>query len=328
MDVDREKKEEFNNYGGIFVTKPKAWVKFENLDNNGGRFTVSPLSKGMGITIGNALRRVLLSSMPGAAITSLKIDGITHEFSTIPNVVEDVLDIICNLKGVVFKSDDSDTKLVKLAASKKGVLKASDLHLPTGIQVVNKDHHIMTLADSANINIDILVNVGIGFHIAQTSSIENSEISAIQIDSSYSPIIRVNHTVNNIRIGKELDNDELIFDVWTNGSIGIEEAVKESAQQLIYKFQLFGAINEKPFEVTEKLDEDSAGFDSAVLSMSIDDLELSARSSNCLKRAGIEAIGQLLEKDMNELIQIKNFGKKSADEINGKLSNFNLSLKG
>lgn len=310
------------------MTKPKAWVKFENLDKNGGRFTVSPLSKGMGITIGNALRRVLLSSMPGAAITSIKIDGITHEFSTIPNVVEDVLDIICNLKGIVFKSDDTDSKLVKLSASKKGVLRASDLQLPTGIQVINRDHHIMTLADSTNINIEISVNVGIGFHIAQTSELENSEISVIQIDSSYSPITRVNHTVNNIRIGKELDNDELIFDVWTNGSIGIEEAVKEAAQQLIYKFQLFGAINEKPFEVPEKLDEDSAGFDSAVLTMSIDDLELSARSSNCLKRAGIEAIGQLLEKDMSELIQIKNFGKKSADEINGKLSNFNLSLKG
>lgn len=310
------------------MSRPKAWVKFEELDGNGGRFTVSPLTKGMGVTIGNALRRVLLSSIPGAAITSIKIDGVTHEFSTVPNVVEDVLDIICNLKGIVFIAKDDEPKVLTLEASKKGVVTASALKGDSTIEIVNPDHHIATVADKGSLKIEVKVETGVGFVPAQLTRDEEQEINEIMLDSSYSPITRVNHTVQNVRVGKELENDELVLDVWTNGSIGVEDAVREAAQLLIYKFQLFGAINEKPVEEVAPEKEEESGVDNTVLEMSIDDLELSARSSNCLKRAGIDTVGQLIEKDMSELIQIKNFGKKSADEINGKLSQFNLTLKG
>lgn len=312
------------------MSNPKAWVKCEELEKNGARFIVSPLTKGMGNTIGNAMRRVLLSSLYGSAITSVKIDGATHEFSTIPNVVEDVLDIVCNLKGVIFKSADHDVKKITLKSKGKGVLRAKDIQTDSTLEIVNPEHHIATLGEGANVSITMVVESGNGYQVAQLSRKEGQSIDEIMIDASFSPIVKVNHIVESIRVGKELDNDQLILDVWTNGSIASEFAVKKASEILIDKFKLFGSMNQEPSNEpdSDSSSREAGAVDDSVLNMSIDDLELSARSSNCLKRAGIANVGTLIEKDMSELIQIKNFGKKSADEINGKLSQFNLALKG
>jgi len=312
------------------MSNAKSWVKFEELSNNGGRFIVSPLTKGMGNTIGNAIRRVLLSSLYGSAITGVRIEGVTHEFSTLPNVVEDVLDIVCNLKGVIFKASDSEQKKLVLKGKGKGVLKAKDIQADSSVQIVNPEHHIATLGEGANVSMTLILDSGCGYRPAQITRREGQAIDDIMIDASFSPIVKVNHIVESIRVGKELDNDQLILDVWTNGSIAAEVGVKKASEILIEKFKLFGTMNQEPSaEVDAEVPGREAGVvDDSVLNMSIDDLELSARSSNCLKRAGIATVGSLIEKDMSELIQIKNFGKKSADEINGKLSQFNLALKG
>ncbi len=309
------------------MSNPQSWVKYEDLTNDGGRFTIAPLDKGMGNTIGNAMRRVLLSSLSGAAVTSVKIEGVTHEFSTVPNIIEDVLDIICNLKGVIFKTSDNDKKVLTLEASSKGIVSANDLKCDSTIEVVNKDHHIATITAPTTFKIELIVEVGVGFRATQLVKVNEQGVDAITVDASFSPIKRVNQQVESIRVGKELDHDQLFLDVWTDGSINVEEAIREASSILIDKFQLFNSINEEPI-VTVSADSDSTEVDNSVLEMAIDDLELSARSSNCLKRAGIETVGELVEKDMSELIQIKNFGKKSADEINGKLAQFNLALKG
>jgi len=309
------------------VSVPKSWVKTELLSDGGLRFVVSPLIRGMGNTIGNSLRRVLLSSLKGAAITGVKIDGVAHEFSTLPNVVEDVLDIIFNLKNIVFKLDQEEKVVLTLSQKGKGKVTAKQIQYPTGVYIMNPDQHLAEIMDKGNLNLELYLEVGYGYQPSLLNSQENFPINTISVDSSFSPVSRVNHHVENLRIGKNLNYDSLILDVWTNGSISPEDAVQEAASILAHKFSVFKTLNQKPEEevlVKEELVSNSSN----VLSMSIDDLELSARSSNCLKRAGIDTVGTLIQKDMSELIQIKNFGKKSADEINDKLRQFNMSLKG
>lgn len=310
------------------MSEIKAWVKYESLDKDSGRFIIEPLENGMGNTLGNSIRRVLLSSLKGAAITSVRIDGISHEFSTIPNVVEDVLDIICNLKSVVFKVNNlvEDKTFLTLEKSGKGIVSAGDINLVSGIEIVNPDQHIAELSDKGELKLVLTVERGVGYLPSDIESSQDDDVEAIGVDASFSPILRVNHHVDKIRIGKELDHDKLILDVWTNGSVDPENAVREASHILVEKFKLFQSINEEPEVVEDHIVDDSVKQNSA-LDMSIDDLELSARSSNCLKRAGIETVGSLVQKDMSELIQIKNFGKKSADEINDKLKQFSLVLK-
>lgn len=315
------------------MSKPLPWVKFETMSDGGGRFIVSPLERGMGITLGNSLRRVLLSSLSGYAITSLSIEDVKHEFSTIPNVVEDVFDIICNLKGIVFKSDLEETVKLSLSVSRKGKVKAKDIQLPVGVEVLNPDWHIAEVSSDSKLKIEMTLNKGVGYAPAESHLAEGQAIDTINIDSSFSPIVRVNHQVESIRVGKELDYDSLTLDVWTNGSISAEFAVSEASRILMSKFDLFNRLNQKPIvaDFNAVQVDVSAGQEKtkeSALSLSIDDLELSARSSNCLKRAGIETVSELMEKDLSELIQIKNFGKKSADEINDKLKQYGLMLKG
>jgi len=307
----------------------KPWVKFEELPDNGGRFVFSPLSKGMGTTVGNSLRRVLLSSLAGYAISSVKIDGVKHEFSSIPGVVEDVFDVISNLKGIVFKSDDDSEKLLKIAVSKKGKVFAKDILLDGDIEIVNPEVYIAEVTSGSGLKIEMIVRRGVGYESAENNRGDDSSIDTISLDSSYSPVVKVNHQVENIRVGKELDYDSLSLDVWTNGSVDVAVAVRSAAGILVDHFQLFGRLNEKPIQENIKGREGvgEKTKDSA-LSLSVDDLELSARSSNCLKRAGIDSVAELIEKDITELIQIKNFGKKSADEINDKLKHYGLALKG
>jgi DNA-directed RNA polymerase subunit alpha len=310
------------------MAKPLPWVKYEELENNGGRFIVSPLNRGMGTTLGNSLRRVLLASMEGHAITNVNIEGVQHEFSTIPNVVEDVIDIIANLKQVVFRSNAEEPATLTIEYKGKGIVSAKDIKSDGTIEVVNPDSHIAEVSEDGKLNIELTVERGAGYQASEIGSKDNTARS-IYLDASFSPIVRVNHNVENIRVGKELDYDRLTLDVWTNGSVDAEKAVTDASSILADKFELFKTLNQPPeVEDADSEEEEGDASKESALGLSIDDLELSARSSNCLKRAGVETVAELIEKDLSELIQIKNFGKKSADEINEKLSQFGLSLKG
>ncbi len=310
------------------MSKPIPWVKFEKLPDNAGRFVVSPLERGMGTTLGNSMRRVLLASLSGYAITSLEIDGVQHEFSTIPNVVEDVFDIICNLRGVIFKGSGHSPLKLKITQNGAGKVKAKDINCGSEVQIVNPQHHIAEVSKDGKLKIEMVLEKGTGYSTADENQHEGQGLNVINIDASFSPIVRVNHQVEKIRVGEELDYDSLVLDVWTNGSVTPEEAVKDASEVLAQKFQLFGALNQKP-KVEARAEEREREIQmQSALELTIDDLELSARSSNCLKRAGIEKVGELIEKDLEELIKIKNFGKKSADEINLKLKQYGLALKG
>lgn len=310
------------------MSKPIPWVKYEKIDENAGRFIVSPLSRGMGTTLGNSLRRVLLSSLEGHAVTAIKIDGVQHEFSAVANIVEDVLDIVANIKGIVFKSGSDEPRTITLDFSGKGKVFAKDIQTGSDLEIVNPEWYIAEVSEKGKIRIEMRVEKGKGYAPAEVHKREDDDIHTITVDSSFSPIIRVNHQVENIRVGKELDYDSLTLEVWTNGSVSPEDAVKEASSLLVKKFELFKSLNEKPEEQIAQVE--SSEVDEAkasALNMTIDDLELSARSSNCLKRAGITTVAELIDKDLAELTKIKNFGKKSADEINSKLQQYGLLLK-
>ncbi len=311
------------------MAKTQPWVKFDQIEENHGRFTAAPLNRGMGGTLGNSLRRVLLSSLSAHAITSIRIEGVEHEFTAVPGVVEDVLDIICNLKQIVFKGHSSEPKELKINFNGKGKITAKDIQADSEIEILNPETFIAELSEAGKFAMTMIVENGQGYVPSEAVSLSDLQIHSIALDASYSPVIRVNHSVEDIRVGKELNYDSLTLDVWTNGSISPEAAVKQASEILSSKFALFQKLNEKP-EAKEssevKLADSSES--KSILNLTIDDLELSARSSNCLKRAGIETVQELVEKDLSELTQIKNFGKKSADEINDKLKVYNLALKG
>ena len=279
----------------------------------------------MGVTIGNSLRRVLLSSLSGFALTKVSIGGVQHEFSSIPNVVEDTLDVISNLKSLVFTSSNFDEKVFTLSGKGKGVLKASDIKLDGATTIVNEDTHILEMSSGANVSIEITVSYGSGYQL----STPDSDLNSINTDSSFSPVVKVNHFVENIRVGKEMGYDSLVLDVCTNGSVAPDVAVGSAVEHLVNRLSQFTKLNEKPeLDVNDSDDNSETNVQDTAMLLTVDDLELSARSSNCLKRAGIQSVSELIKMDMSELIQIKNFGKKSAEEINSKLSQYDLSLKG
>jgi DNA-directed RNA polymerase subunit alpha len=311
------------------VVKIVPWVKFEHIDEHTGKFIFSPLKKGMGTTIGNAMRRILLSSLAGTAVTAIRIEGVDHEFSTIPNVLEDVLDIICNIKGIIFKSNITQPKKMRLEFTGKGKVYAKDITPDSELEVVNKDCYIAELTDKGKLIIELTVERGVGYSPSESNVKEDQAINVLNIDASFSPVLRINHSIESVRVGKSLDYETLILEVWTNESIKVDDAIKEAAAILIKHLDFFGFLNQKP--ETDNSEEEAREIKerkASALALSIEDLELSARSLNCLKRAGIETVAQLIEKDIIELIKIKNFGKKSADEINDKLKQFSLCLKG
>ena len=306
----------------------KAWVKYDEVSTNEGNFTIQPLDKGLGVTLGNSLRRVLLSSLEGHGIIGLKIDGVSHEFSTVPNVVEDVLEIICNLKGVIFKKETDEEAVVTLSITNKKKVTAADIECSGGIKVINKSHYLFEVTDKASVNMDIYIGSGKGYQDSQIQNKEDKDVNYIATDTSFSPIVKVNHEVEMIRVGKELDHDKLTLNILTNGIVKPEQAVNKAVAIIANHLELFDRINEEP-EVDDLEERELEDLKvQTILNMSVDELELSARSSNCLKRAGIDKVEQLLQKDMSELVQIKNFGKKSADEINQRLKQYNLALKG
>ncbi len=294
-----------------------------------GKFVVEPLEKGFGTTIGNALRRVLLSSLEGAAVTSIRIEGITHEYTSIPGIVEDAIDIMLNLKGLTIKTEDKDPQHLRLDIDRPGPVLASDLQLPAGVKVVNPDWLICTISEGGSISADITVETGKGYRTVDVlkENKGNIPIDLLPIDASFMPIKRVSYNVENTRVGDVIDYDKLTLEIWSNGSIDVSSALSQAANLLIEHFMQIASITGQPAvlpnqHVVEEVEEEAQA-----PSISIEDLELSVRAYNCLKRASINSLAELLKKSEHDLLNIKNFGKKSSDEVIEKLHQVGLELQ-
>lgn len=290
-----------------------------------GKFAAEPLERGFGITVGNSLRRILLSSLQGAAITSVKIDGVLHEFSTIPGVKEDATEILLNLKEVRLKLHTEGAKTIRIKADGPKEVKAGDIITGEAVEILNPDHHIATLSRDAKLSVEMLIKTGRGYVPAERNKEENQPIGAMAIDSIFSPIKKVNYTVTNARVGQITDYDKLTLEVWTDGSIAPEEAVAHAAKILKEQLAIFITFEEEEEAEGTKEPEDNQLLNENLF-RSVDELELSVRSANCLKHANIKYIGDLVQKTEAEILATKNFGRKSLNEIKEILTDMGLSL--
>ncbi|MFY9174100.1 MAG: DNA-directed RNA polymerase subunit alpha [Peptococcia bacterium] len=310
----------------IEIEKPKIECVELNESKTYAKFVVEPLERGYGITLGNSLRRVLLSSLPGAAVTSVKIEGVLHEFSTVPGVVEDVTDIILNLKTLVLKTHDEEPQIVRVEAAGPGEILAEDIIRGSQVEVLNPDQHIATLEKDGKLVMELLVERGRGYRLAEKNKQEDQAIGVIPIDSLFSPVRKVNYTVSDTRVGQITDYDKLTLEVWTNGAIAPDEAISLSAKILNDHLKLFVGLTEKISDVETMVETEEEERDK-VLDMSVEELDLSVRSYNCLKRAGINTVGELIQKTEEDMMKVRNLGKKSLEEVNGKLAELGLSLR-
>ena len=305
----------------------KPWVKYvPEEEKTYGRFIVEPLERGYGSTLGNSLRRVLLASLPGAAVTSIKIEGVPHEFANIPGVVEDVLEIILNIKEIVVKSHSDLPKTITLKSKTKGVVRAADIEHDAEVEIINPDHPIATLDAGGKLEIEMTVERGKGYIPGERNKKPNMPIGTLPVDSIFTPIRKVNFLIEEVRVGREINYDRLILEVWTNGSIKPDEALIESAKILGSHVSLFVNIGQPSEELGISVDK-GAGGEETSLDMSVEDLELSARSSNCLRKAGIKTVRELLAYSELDLMKVKNFGAKSAKEVKDKLIELSLNLR-
>jgi len=302
----------------------------EQLANNRARFEVEPLDRGFGHTFGNALRRVLLSSLEGAAVSSVKIEGVAHEFTTVKGVKEDVTDIILNLKGLVCRlHGEIDEVQVRLFKDKPGKVVAADIDMPAELEILNPDHQVATLSEGGALEMTLTIRRGTGYVAADGNKAPDMVIGDIPIDSMFSPIKRVAYHVESARVGQRTDYDKLILDVTTNGALNPDEALRQAAELLVDRLSMF--TDPDRTRTPEDYMLDSVGVMPAPGGMDevlIEDLELGVRSYNCLKREGIQTVGDLVSKTEAELLNIPNFGKKSIDEVNDKLAARGLSLRG
>jgi len=310
------------------LIRPKRLeVEKETLTPFYGKFTAEPFERGLGITIGNSLRRILLSSLQGAAITSVKIDGVLHEFSTIPGTKEDITEIVLNLKEVRLKLHTEGPKIIRVKAEGPKVLKAGDILTGDAVEILNPDHYLATLSRDGKLSMEMVVKMGRGYVPAERNKEETQPIGTIPMDAIFSPIKKVNYTVTNARVGQITNYDKLTLEVWTDGSLNPEEAVAHAAK--ILKDQLFIFITFEEEEEAEMAysedEEEKEGFNENLL-RSVDELELSVRSANCLKHANIKLIGDLVQKTEAEILATKNFGRKSLNEIKEILTEMGLSL--
>jgi DNA-directed RNA polymerase subunit alpha len=307
------------------LIKPKAFeVDRETLRDDYGRFMVRPLERGYGVTLGNSLRRILLSSMMGSAVSAVKFEGVLHEFSTIPDVMEDVTDIILNLKQLRFKQYSPEPQTLRITKNGPGSITARDIQLTDKVEVLNPDQHIATLGANAKFSAEIQVTYGRGF-VAADENDQQLAVGYIGVDALYSPIRRVNYHVSNARVGQKTDYDALTIEVWTDGSLKPEETVSLGSKILKEQLQIFLTFDEsiEPDETTEEIKNPQLNEN---LFRSVDDLELSVRSANCLKNANIRYIGELVSKSEAEMLKTKNFGRKSLNEIKEILSEMGLNL--
>lgn len=309
--------------------KPSIEISEISEDKKYGRFVVEPLERGYGTTLGNSLRRIMLSSLPGTAVTHIKVDGVVHEFSAIPGVKEDVTEIIMNIKSLAIKnnSDSSETKTAFIEYVGEGVVTAADIQTDSDIEILNKDQVIATLSGGADckLYIELTINNGRGYISSDKNKSEDLPIDVIAIDSIYTPVERVNLTVENTRVGQITDFDKLTLDVYTNGTLAPDEAVSLAAKVLSEHLNAFIDLSEnaKTAEVMVEKEVDEKG---KVLEMNIDELELSVRSYNCLKRAGINTVEELTNKTSEDMMKVRNLGRKSLEEVLAKLKELGLSL--
>lgn len=295
-------------------------------DGSYGKFIVEPLERGYGTTLGNAMRRILLSSLPGAAVTSVKIDGILHEFSTIPGVKEDVTEIILNLKNLAVRLNGEDTKRVIINAVGPKEVTAADIVGDESLEIFNPDLHIATLEENATLVMEINLARGRGYVPAEQNKTESTPISVIPVDSIYTPVRKVNFTVENTRVGQVTDYDRLVLEIWTDGSVTPEEGVSIGAKIMREHLNLFIELDDSTgnMEIMVEKEEDQK---EKALEMTIEELELSVRSYNCLKRANINTVEELTEKTEEDMMKIRNLGKKSLEEVKNKLAELGLGLK-
>jgi DNA-directed RNA polymerase subunit alpha len=308
---------------------PNRLIKVEDTASDTyARFEAEPFESGYGHTIGNSLRRILLSSIDGAAISSFKMDGIQHEFQSVENIVEDVTDIVLNLKKVLLKSESRDSTTLILDIDKEGEVTAGDISLVSGIEIVNKDQIVLTIDKKQRVYAEFEVSVGRGFRVAEDNKKEDQAIGVIAIDSLYSPVTRVNYTVENTRVGKITDYDKLILEIWTDGRVTPDDALKEATQILRHHLDVFDEVSVVDIEFENEVREVSEEQNRLrnLLNMSVNEIELSVRAANCLNNANITTVGELALKSENEMLKYRNFGKKSLNEIKAKLEQLGLSL--
>lgn len=310
----------------IEIEKPNIETIETSEDNKFGKFAVEPLERGYGTTLGNSLRRVLLSSLPGTAVTSIKIENVLHEFSTNPGVREDVTQIVLNIKQLALKLYDVDEKDIELDITGPAEVTAADITADADFDVLNPDLHICSLAEGAKIHMLMHVKNGRGFVRAENNKTEDMPIGVIPVDSIYTPIKKVNYQVENTRIGEVNEYDKLTFDIWTDGTIAPKEALSLAAKVLTEHLAIFVSLTDEAQEAEIMVEKEETQKEK-MLEMTIEVLDLSVRSYNCLKRAGINTVEELTQKTEAEMMKVRNLGRKSLDEVKGKLDALDLSLK-
>lgn len=313
----------------MFVEFENAHIECVEVGQNGcyGKFVVEPLERGFGHTLGNSLRRVLLSSLPGAAVSSVHIEGVQHEFSTVPGVKEDVTEIILNLKGLAIKlyGDDTETKTVHVDVQGPCEVTGGDITGDEDVEIINPDMHIATLNEDAHLQMDLTIERGRGYVSADKNKNPNAPIGVIPMDSIFTPIYKVNYTVEDTRVGQITDYDRLTLEVWTNGTMKPEEAVSGAAKILSEHLALFVSLTDQPLPVSLVQPEDN--HKDKVLEMTIEELDLSVRAYNCLKRANINTVAELVTRNQEDMMRVRNLGRKSLEEVEQKLEALGLGLR-
>mgnify|MGYP003074575041 FL=1 len=312
----------------IEIEKPRIETEELSSDGKYGKFVVEPLERGFGNTLGNSLRRVLLSSLEGVAVTSIKIDGVLHEFSTIPGVKEDVTEIVLNMKRLVAKLHTNDPKVVEIFAEGPCEVTASTIKCDSEVEILTPDLHIATLGEGAKLHMEITLDKGRGYVPAERNKLINGNnvIGVLPVDSIYTPVEKVNYTVENTRVGQITDYDKLTMYVWTNGVLNAQEAVSLAAKVLTEHLNLFVDLSDKASSAEVMVEKDDKGKEK-VLEMTIEELDLSVRSFNCLKRAGINTVEDLIGKSEEDMMKVRNLGRKSLEEVMYKLNSLGFSLQ-
>ncbi len=309
----------------IEMEKPRIECTEITENNNYGKFVIEPLERGYGTTLGNSLRRILISSLPGAAVTSIKIDGVLHEFTTVPGVVEDMTEIILNIKGLRLKLFSEQSKTLYIDYEGEGEITAADIKADSDVEILNPDLHIATISGNNRFFMEINVSHGRGYVSAEKNKLPNQPIGVIPVDSVYTPVTKVNYSVEDTRVGQVTDYDKLSIEVWTDGSIAPDEAISLGAKILSDHLNLFIDLTDRA-KNTEILVEKGEPAKDKILEMTIEELDLSVRSYNCLKRAGINTVDDLISKTEDEMMKVRNLGRKSLEEVVQKLEALDLKL--
>lgn len=310
----------------IEIEKPRIETLDLLPDGTYGKFVLEPLERGFGTTIGNSLRRVLLSSLPGVAATSIKIDGVVHEFSTVPGVKEDVTEIVLNIKQLTAKLHCDEAKTVYIEAEGPCVVTGASIRADSEVEILNPDLHIATVSEGGKLNMELILDKGRGYVPAEKNKQSPVVIGVIPVDSIYTPVVKANYTVENTRVGQVTDFDKLILEVWTNGTISAKESVSLAAKVLTEHLNLFVELSGDAYNADIMVEKDNKGKEK-VLEMTIEELDLSVRSFNCLKRAGINTVEDLINKSEEDMMKVRNLGRKSLEEVIHKLESLGFNLR-